>query len=160
MNAKNLIAAISCIAIPLLTGGIAGYITSDDSGGSWYHSLQKPTFQPPGWVFGPVWTTLYLLMGISLFLIWKSAPTRERTIALAVFGIQLTLNFFWSLIFFQWKQLGLAVVEILILWVMILVMIITFRKISSVAAYLQLPYLAWVTFATLLTTTLFFLNRG
>lgn len=159
-NWKNLIVAAICIAIPMATGGLAGYITSDDSSGVWYQALAKPAFQPPGWVFGPVWTTLYFLMGVGLFLVWRAPASRARTAAMGLFGGQLVLNFFWSLIFFQWHLLGVAVAEIVLMWVAIVAMMVAFWRVRPVAAYLQIPYIAWVTFATVLTSAIYWLNRG
>jgi translocator protein len=154
---KNIFTLIACIAIPLIVGGIAG-IAPSGSDNEWYAALDKPVFNPPDWVFGPVWTILYLLMGISLYLIWKSPASPIRKLALIIFGIQLVLNFAWSFIFFYFQQPGFALIEIVILWFSILAMIIVFHRINRVAAYLQIPYLLWVTFATLLNASIWWLN--
>jgi translocator protein len=154
---KNIFTLIACIAIPLIVGGIAG-IAPSGSDNEWYAALDKPVFNPPDWVFGPVWTILYILMGISLYLIWKSPASPMRKLALIIFGIQLVLNFAWSFIFFYFQQPGFALIEIVILWFSILAMIIVFHKINRVAAYLQIPYLLWVTFATLLNASIWWLN--
>ncbi|MBC7912683.1 MAG: tryptophan-rich sensory protein [Pyrinomonadaceae bacterium] len=158
MKLKNIITIVVCIALPLMVGGIAGYATSA-SIGSWYSTLHKPFFNPPNWLFGPVWTCLYILMGISLYIIWKSPATATRTKALRVFLIQLTLNFAWSFIFFYFHETGWALIEIVMMWVSILIMILTFYRINKIAAYLQVPYLLWVSFATVLNASIWYLNR-
>lgn len=158
MKIKNIIELIICIAIPLLVGGIAGYATSS-SMNSWYSNLNKPFFNPPSWVFGPVWTILYLLMGISLYLIWKQPASTKRSKSLQIFFLQLLLNFAWSFIFFKFEQTGLALLEIIVLWLAILTMLFFFYKLNRIAAYLQFPYLAWVSFATVLTASIWHLNR-
>ncbi len=158
MNFRNLIPLIICISIPLLTGGIAGLVTSSNIE-SWYAYLEKPLFNPPNWLFGPVWTTLYILMGISLFIIWKQPDTAKRKSALQMFFVQLFLNFAWSFIFFYFHQTGAALLEIIILWVAISMMIIAFYRLNRWAAYLQIPYLAWVTFASVLNASIWYLNK-
>ncbi len=125
---------------------------------NWYASLQKPVFNPPNWIFGPVWTILYTLMGVALYLVWKKPISKDRYTALVFFMIQFTLNFFWSIIFFKYHQLGWALVEILMMWVSILLTIIFFWKNSNMAALLLIPYLAWVSFATLLNAAIMQLN--
>ncbi len=155
---KNILACILCILIPLAIGGISGYITSGEINGGWFDSLEKPAFQPPDKVFGPVWTTLYLLMGVSLFLVWKSPKTELRKTALWVFGIQLFLNFWWSILFFSFHLLFVSIVDIALMWILILYMIILFRKTKPSAGYLNIPYLLWVSFATILNITIWLLN--
>src|SRR5688572_2737918 len=108
MKLNNVLVLIGCLLIPMTVGGIAGYATGQETGGEWFRALNKPSFQPPDWVFGPVWTTLYLLMGISLYLVVRAAPSSWRTRGLVLFGVQLVLNFLWSFIFFKWHQLGWA----------------------------------------------------
>lgn len=151
---------ILCLAVPLLVGSTAGFLTRADNTSQWYLTLEKPSFNPPAAVFGPVWTTLYALMGVSLYLIIRREGVDLRTPAILIFIVQLVLNFFWSLIFFKWHQLGGAAAEITVLWAAIVAMVFIFYKISPPAALLQLPYLGWVTFATILTWTIFRLNSG
>ncbi len=148
---------ILSLAIPLAIGAVAGMFTTDAIPG-WYASLNQPAINPPNWVFGPVWTLLYILMGISLFLIWSSSPSQQKNLALAIFFIQLLLNFLWSFLFFYFRVIGLALVEIVILWLSIILMIYIFRKVKPVAAYLNVPYLLWVSFATVLNASYFHLN--
>ncbi|HEX8378446.1 MAG TPA: TspO/MBR family protein [Pedobacter sp.] len=154
---KNIIRFIISITIPLVVGGVSGYATSANIS-SWYAYLNKPSFNPPNYLFGPVWTFLYLLMGISLYLVWKSPEGKQKTRALLVFAFQLLLNFAWSFIFFSFHETGLALVEIIVLWMSILLMIILFFRINRTAAYLQIPYLLWVSFATALNAAIWHLN--
>ena len=122
-----------CILVPLLVGSISGYFTST-SITTWYVTLNKPSFNPPNYLFGPVWTTLYILMGISLFLVLNKAKDLEKSKIIFVFSIQLILNFLWSFLFFKFQQLGLALAEILLMWCSILFMIIIFYKTNKLAA--------------------------
>jgi tryptophan-rich sensory protein len=127
---------------------------------TWYPALAKPVFNPPDWIFGPVWTILYALMGWSLFLVWRKLDGKKKTaVALDVFVIQLSLNVIWSVLFFGLQQPGLALFEIILLWMSIVWTYLVFRRISRPAAALLLPYLAWVTFATYLNASIWWLNR-
>jgi tryptophan-rich sensory protein len=146
-----------CILVPLLVGSISGYFTST-SITTWYVTLNKPSFNPPNYLFGPVWTTLYILMGISLFLVLNKAKDLEKSKIIFVFSIQLILNFLWSFLFFKFQQLGLALAEILLMWCSILFMIIVFYKTNKLAALINIPYLLWVSFATFLTYSIYILN--
>jgi benzodiazapine receptor len=147
------------IAITLTAGlGLLGGIFTFSEIANWYAGLHKPSFNPPNWLFGPVWTVLYILMGISVWIVWKQPASPGKKSALAVFITQFVLNFCWSLIFFKLHQTGWAFVEICILWVFILFTIIQFGKFSAWAAGLLVPYLAWVSFASLLTLMIWRLN--
>ena len=146
-----------CIFLPLMIGAVSGFFTTPNIP-NWYTYLQKPSFNPPNWLFGPVWTILYVLMGISFFLIFQSV-SNWKTKALGIFCIQLILNFLWSFIFFQQKQLGWALVELMVLWFCILMMIFIFYKVNKTAALLQIPYLLWVGFAGILNYFIFILNH-
>ena len=146
------------ILLPLIVGGVSGFFTAGSIEG-WYITLNKPWFNPPNWIFGPVWTLLYLMMGIAFFLIWKSdAPADAKKTAITVYLVQLALNFAWSLIFFYMEQPGWALVDILLMWAAIFCTIITFGKISSAAAWLLVPYISWVSFATVLNFAIWKLN--
>lgn len=139
-------------------GGISGYFTSSEIT-TWYATLNKPSFNPPNWIFAPVWTTLYFLMGISWWLVLKSNVTSHlKNRATTYFVVQLVLNFFWSIIFFNLHQLGFALAEILLMWIFIVLTIISFYPISKTAAYLLFPYLLWVSFASILTFSIWTLN--
>lgn len=159
MNKSQILKLLVSLALPLGLGAIAGLFTAD-AVPEWFETLNKPSYSPPNWLFGPVWTTLYLLLGISLFLIWKQSKSKKRDQAVLVFFIQLALNFGWSFIFFYFNRIGLALIEIVLLWISIWVMLILFYKIKPLAAYINIPYLLWVTFATLLNAGYFILNRS
>ena len=158
MNGRQIRRLIICIALPLVTGALSGYIIKDDITG-WYAQLQKPVFDPPNWLFAPVWTLLYILMGVSYFMIYELKPDDTRAKALLAFYVQLGLNFFWSIIFFNMHRPAAALLEIALLWVSILLMIFLFRKLNPLAAYLQIPYLLWVSFATLLNAAIWTMNQ-
>jgi translocator protein len=154
---KKAIQLILCILVPLLIGAISGYYTST-SITTWYVTLNKPSFNPPNYLFGPVWTTLYILMGISFYIILNKAEANIKPKLILIFCIQLILNFLWSFIFFKFQNLGLACIEISIMWLSILTMIILFYKTSKVASLMNIPYLLWVSFASVLTVSIYALN--
>ncbi|MBL7778850.1 MAG: tryptophan-rich sensory protein [Chitinophagales bacterium] len=158
MNIKTVLIAIACIATPLLIGGVSGIFTIEGVNG-WYTTLQKPSFNPPNWLFGPVWTLLYAMMGLALFLIIYATTTQSKTTAVALFAFQIVLNFFWSIIFFKWQSPGYALAEIAVLWICILLTIISFWSIHKTAALLLVPYLIWVSFAAVLNVSIWWLNR-
>lgn len=157
MLRSNIVKLILSLIIPLSVGAVAGMFTSQ-AVPTWYASLNRPSFSPPNWVFGPVWTSLYILLGISFFLIWKESPSQQRNRAIIVFASQMLLNFAWSFIFFYFNMIGIALLEIILLWVNIAVMIYIFYKLKPLAAYLNIPYLLWVSFATILNVGYYFLN--
>lgn len=141
------------------SAGFVGSIFTAPSIPNWYASLAKPALNPPSWVFGPVWTILYLLMGISVFLIWRESKKNEHLkSALILFGIQLALNAIWSPLFFGVQNPGVAFIVIIAMWTAILLTILSFIKINRLAAYLLIPYLIWVTFASYLNIGIWFLN--
>lgn len=146
------------MAIPLIVGGVSGLFTATGVE-SWYQTINKPSWNPPNWVFAPVWTTLYIMMGVALFLVWKSDSSEilKRT-AITLFTIQLFLNFFWSFIFFGQQEIGWALVEIIAMWLFILLTIFAFANVSKLAAWLLVPYISWVSFATILNYTIWKLN--
>lgn len=152
-KAKFFIAVLGTIFI----GSLGGLFTIAEIP-VWYAGLNKPSFNPPNSVFGPVWTTLYTLMGISLYLVWKLPASAERNRALKIFGIQFALNFCWSIIFFRFHLIGTALVEIILMWGCILLTILFFWKQSRTAALLLVPYIFWVSFATILTAAIYRLN--
>ena len=142
----------------MIIGGISGSFTSA-SINTWYVTLNKPWFNPPNWIFGPVWTLLYLMMGIAFYMIWKSeAVNAVKQTAVILFAAQLLVNFLWSLIFFYLKQPGWAMIDIILMWILIVATIFSFGKISSTAAWLMLPYICWVSFAMILNFYLWKLN--
>ena len=155
MKLNNFFKLITAVVVCEIAG-IVGAIFTMPSIPTWYATLPKPALNPPAWIFGPVWTTLYLLMGIATFLVWKKMDSRLRgndkqtKIALGIFLGQLILNSLWSIIFFGLHNPGGAFVEIIFLWLAIVATIIAFSKISRPAAWLLVPYILWVTFASYL----------
>lgn len=154
---KSYIKLILSVLLCLSVGAISGIATAS-SVKTWYVTLEKPVFNPPNYLFGPVWTILYILMGISLYLIMQSPKNEIRKKAITIFIIQLVLNFCWSFLFFKFNLLGISFAEIILIWISILFMIITFYKIDKKAALLQIPYLLWVSFASVLNGSIWFLN--
>lgn len=144
------------LAIPLGVGVLSGFLTRNSM--EFYQTLNRPALSPPSVVFPIVWTILYILMGISAYLIYES-DSSEKAGALSIYGIQLFFNFMWSIIFFNLKQPLFAFLWLIILWILILVMIVKFYKINKTAGLLQIPYLLWVTFAGYLNFAVFLLNR-
>ena len=138
--------------------GIIGAIFTTPSISGWYTNLNKPFFNPPSWLFGPVWTLLYLLMGISLFFVWNQKKGVKTKTALIIFAIQLGLNALWSIIFFGLHSPLVAFLEIIVLWLFIILTIIKFFPISKISAYLLIPYLLWVSFAGFLNLFIVRLN--
>jgi translocator protein len=157
-NTINYIQLALCIALCVGIGFVSGQLT--DTTSDWFLNLEKPSFYPPGYLFGIVWTILYIMIGVSLYLILqktKEQKTKDKT-PYILFGAQLILNFFWTLIFFGLKNIVFAIIEIIAMWVLILLTILSFKKYSKTAAYLMIPYLLWVTFATFLTLSIYVLN--
>jgi benzodiazapine receptor len=146
--------------IVLLCLGIAasGAAWTNTSLTTWYAHLNKPAWNPPNWVFGPVWTTLYVLMAVAAWLVWRERGWREGSMPLSVFAAQLVLNAAWSWLFFGMRSPGLAFVDIVLLWLAILATVITFWRVSATAGGLLLPYLAWVSFAVALNGAIWRLN--
>ena len=154
---NTILKLILSLLLPLALGAVAGMFTAQ-AVPEWYASLVRPSIAPPNTVFGPVWTALYILMGVSFFLIWKAPAGRTRNNAMIIYFVQLLLNFGWSFFFFYFKNIGLALVEIIILWVFLVLMLIFFHRVRPLAAYINIPYLLWVTFAAFLNAAYFALN--
>jgi len=151
---KLLASLTICYAAAFFSVLFSGASRSD-----WYASLAKPVFMPPDWLFGPVWTLLYGMMAISLFLVWKRKLDRPGgKAACVVFLAQLIVNAIWSPVFFGLKMPGLALIVIIILWLLIFLTVALFGKLSRLGAWLLVPYLAWVTFATVLNGSILHLN--
>jgi len=146
------------IIICQLAGFIGSFATRQSVGG-WYRALVKPDFNPPSWVFAPVWITLYAVMGVSLYLIWrKGLNSVEVKYAIILFLVHLVFNTLWSIVFFGYQSIGGGAIVITVLWFLILVTIICFYKISTPAGLLLIPYLLWVSFASLLNFSIWRLN--
>jgi tryptophan-rich sensory protein len=158
MKSKDVIKLIVSIAVPLLAGGV-GAVATMPAISTWYATLNKPWFTPPDWLFGPVWTLLYILMGLALFLVWRSPKSRTRDIGVALFAVQLAVNVFWSFAFFGLENTLYGVLTIIPLWVLIAATIFQFYKVSKGAAFLMVPYILWVSIATALNTAVYVLNR-
>ena len=154
---KKILTLLVSIITCQLAGAI-GSIFTFSAIPNWYSTINKPFFNPPNWLFGPVWTLLYLFMGIALYLILSTKKTAKRKTALVVFFTQLGLNSLWSIIFFGLHSPGLAFVEIIFLLIFIVLSILKFLPISKKAAYLLIPYLLWVSFASILNLSIFLLN--
>ena len=154
---KKVLTFLACIAVPLGLGALGGIVTSSNIN-SWYETLNQPSFRPPNWLFGPVWTVLYILMGVSFFMILQAPASSNKKRAIRVAVIQMLLNSIWSFLFFYFHQLAVALVDIIVLWIFILTMIITYYPLNKTASLLQIPYLAWVSFATILNAAFVYLN--
>ena len=155
---KRSIQLIISLALPLIVGALAGFFTAASVKG-WYVTIQKPSFNPPNSIFAPVWSLLYVMMGIAFYLVWiKKTESKLKTKAMLFYCIQLALNFCWSLIFFYGEQPGWALVDIVLLWIMIAGAIYYFSKISKAAAWMLVPYILWVSFATALNFAIWKLN--
>lgn len=155
---NNTLKFIIAIAVPQLAGVIGSVFTMPSVDG-WYAGLMMPAGNPPPWVFGPVWTILFALMGIAAFFVWKKGIDRaDVRVALGIFLGQLVLNILWSVIFFGLRSPGVALVEIVLLWFAILATIIAFAKISKLTVLLLLPYIFWVSFASYLNYMIWILN--
>lgn len=158
MKKKSIGALVVAIVICQLAGAIGSVLTSPAIPG-WYAGIVKPSFNPPSWIFGPVWITLYALMGIAAWLVWlRRSEQGSAKQALQIFGLQLALNALWSPLFFGLQNPGLAFAEIILLWLAIVATIRAFYSIKPLAAYLLVPYLAWVSFAAFLNYSIWQLN--
>jgi benzodiazapine receptor len=147
------------VAVCMLAGLVGSIFTTPKIHG-WYAGLNKPAFTPPNWIFGPVWTALYVLMGIALFLVWRQGFTERRVkIALLVFMLQLVLNVLWSFAFFGLESPWAGLIVIAALWALIVATIASFMQSSRAAAFLLVPYLLWVSFAAVLNASIYLLNR-
>ena len=156
----NKISRIAIVVIICLSVGYLSGMVTREAITTWYPTLVKPSFNPPNWIFAPVWTSLYVMMGIAAGLVWNQIASNEVAVtkALQFFGIQLVLNVLWSYLFFGMHNLMLATIEVVLLWLLIFENYSQFAKINKTASYLLLPYLAWVSFASVLTASIWWLN--
>ncbi len=148
-----LLGAIICFAL-----GTASGLSTVSEIGSWYQTLNKPSWNPPSWIFGPMWTTLYIMIGCAIGRIWHLLPSTSRKSAIGLFIAQFVLNLAWSPVFFGLHQIGLALVIIIVLVIGIILTIKAFNQLDKTAALLMIPYLIWVSFATFLNYTIYTLN--
>jgi tryptophan-rich sensory protein len=158
MKSNDILKLVTSLVVCQLAG-VIGSLATFPFVDTWYTALNKPFFTPPNFVFGPVWITLYFLMGVALFLIWqKGLKTPQVNVALMLFFIQLALNTLWSFAFFGCKDLLTSVIIIVLLWIAILFTLIDFYKLSEKAGWLLVPYLVWVTIAAALNIAIYLLN--
>jgi tryptophan-rich sensory protein len=158
MRLKDIAALALFIFVCLVAGGIGSLFTIQ-SIPTWYAGLQKPVFSPPNWVFGPVWTALYVMMGVSAYIIYRKGGRKEEVrAALWIFGVQLVLNTLWSVLFFGLRSPPYGLIGIAALWIAIAATLIRFYRISKPAGFLLIPYLFWVTFAGFLNLAIMLLN--
>jgi benzodiazapine receptor len=156
---KNWVKLIICIIAVEIIGILGGFFTAG-SILNWYAGLAKPSFNPPNWIFGPVWTILYLMTGISLYLfLTGKGKSKNKIDGFWIFGVQLMLNFLWSIVFFSMHQILGALIVIALLWISIVLNIVTFYRVSKSSAYLLIPYLFWVSFASVLNFAIWMLNK-
>lgn len=154
---NNLAGLFGWIVLCFAVAALGGWLTMLGMP-AWYDSLTKPSWNPPNWIFGPVWTLLYLAMAVAAWLVWRERGRRDVDVALELFAVQLTLNLIWSGLFFALRSPGLAAAEIGLLWVAILATLVSFWSINRWAGMLFVPYLAWVSFASFLNFTIWRLN--
>ena len=155
MTARSLFALVAWV-LGSLGAGLIGAVASTP--GEWYAALDKPAWTPPSWVFGPVWTTLYLLMGVAAWLVWERRSVAGVTPALTLFVAQLAINALWSWLFFGFHRIGSAPVDLVLLWVVLLAVIVLFWRIRPLAGALLLPYILWVSFAGILNASIWLRN--
>ena len=155
MNTRTVLGLVGWLALCFGIAALGGVATDT---GTWYQELTRPTWNPPGWVFGPVWTLLYTLMAIAAWGVWKETGLREVAVPLALFGVQLALNGLWSWLFFGWRLPGWAFAEILVLWTAIAATLLAFSRVKAWTGYLLVPYLLWVSYAAALNGWIWWMN--
>jgi tryptophan-rich sensory protein len=157
-NRKDAGKLLIALILPQIAGVIGSLFTMPATQ-TWYMNINKPWFTPPNWLFGPVWITLFVLMGVALWLVWRQPKeSPNKNFALFLFAMQLILNTFWSIIFFGWGQFGLAFLEIIVLWIMVFATALVFAKQSKWAGALLIPYILWLTLASALNYQIWTLN--
>lgn len=154
---RSCVSLFLSLALCFLAAGLGSTATSS-SLSTWYPQLDKPSWTPPNWVFGPVWTLLYALMGIAAWLVWRQKESSQRTVGLTLHGVQLALNLLWSVIFFGFQSPGVAAIEIVVLWAAIIATTKCYWSVSRAASWLMVPYIVWVTFAMALNISIWRLN--
>lgn len=157
-TSRSALALLGWLALCFAVAAIGGLAAANAS--AFYATLTQPAWAPPGWLFGPVWTVLYAMMAVAAWLVWRERGRVPVRGALTLFVVQLAVNGLWSWLFFAWRQGGIALAEVLLLWVLISATVIAFRRVRPLAAALLLPYLAWVTFASVLNAVMWRLNPG
>ena len=157
-TSKQAMALVVCIVVVLAVGNI-GTMTTIKATHSWYAQIQKPAWTPPDWVFGPVWTALFVMMAVAAWLVWRQGGFAAQKLPLMLFLVQLALNAAWTPLFFGAGWFGAALLEILLLWCAILATMIVFRQTNPAAGWLMLPYFLWVSYASTLNAGIWWLHR-
>lgn len=159
MSKRDWLGLAAFVVLCFAAAGIGGYWTAPATApGGWYYQIEKPSWTPPSWLFGPVWTALYLAMAVAGWLVWRQGGWAARRGALTLFLVQLVLNAIWSGLFFGLRSPGLAMAEIVFLWMAILLTLLAFFRVSRLAGWLMVPYLLWVSFASMLNFAVWRLN--
>lgn len=158
MYRKNIIGFFAWLTLVIIAAALGGIANAN--AGNFYSQLDQPTWAPPGWLFGPVWSVLYLMMSVAAWLVWKTHGFRGARVALGLFLFQLALNSLWTWLFFAWHLGALSFAEIVALWISILATLISFWRLRPLAGALLIPYLAWVSFATVLAYAMWVRNPG
>lgn len=151
--------ALALFLLATFAAGAIGSAVTIDSVRTWFPTIAKPSWNPPNWVFGPVWSTLYVLMATAAWRVWRKAEGPAARRLLAIYAVHLVLNALWSILFFGLHSPGLALIEIVVLWSLLLTLQVRFWKADRLAGLLWAPYLGWVSFATVLNSAMWFLNR-
>ena len=155
---RKILGLVVWLAVTFAAAGAGGVASANAAG--FYQSLARPDWAPPPWLFGPVWTVLYLMIGIAAWLVWRDRGFAGARTALSLFLVQLVANALWTWIFFAWQRGALAFAEIIVLWILIVATMLMFWRVRRIAGALFIPYLAWVTFASALTYSIWKLNPG
>ncbi|MFC1806037.1 TspO/MBR family protein [Planctomycetota bacterium] len=158
LGTKDVLALVVCLALCFGAAAIGSLFTGP-AVSTWFQQIRKPSYSPPDWLFGPVWTALYATMAVAAWLIWRKGDAASRRLPLFLFGVQLALNAAWSPIFFGLRSFGGAFVEIVALWLAILATLVAFLPVSVPAGVLLVPYLGWVSFAAVLNFSIWRLNQ-
>lgn len=158
MKPSRFLALLGFLAASFAAGGLGSAATAT-SVSTWYRGLNKPAWNPPGWIFGPVWTLLYILMAIAAWRVWRQSEGTAARVTLLWFGVQLALNALWSVLFFGLQRPGLAFAEVIVFWAILVGLLVRFWRADRIAGALWSPYVAWVSFATVLNGTIWWLNR-
>jgi len=154
---RSFVSLLLWVGVCVGGGAVVGIATSGGDS-AWYQSIPKPEWTPPAWVFAPVWTSLYALMGVAAWLVWRKGGWSARTVPLTIFLVQLMLNFAWSFLFFTLHRVDWALADIALLWIAIVVTLRTFAAVDGRASWLLVPYLTWVSFAAVLNWTIYALQ--
>ena len=157
VSTKDVVALAVCLAACFGAAALGTMFTWPGVS-TWYQGIRKPSFSPPNWVFGPVWTALYTMMAVAAWLVWQKSDAAARSVPLVLFGVQLALNAAWSPIFFGLRSFGWALADIVALWLAIVATLVAFLRVSAPAGLLLVPYLAWVSFAAVLNFGIWRLN--